>query len=243
VKLALLALLVPSLAAAQPAAMNLTPAQALAKVEATYVKATELKGEFTQIVVNATFGTTTPSGGTFEIAKPDKVRFDYVNKKQKPDKSFVFDGTTLWIEEPLNKKVTKTAASTSALPSAVAFLTNPGQLASEFTIAAPANKNHLVPGSIVLELTPKQASATYAMIQLVIDPSTWTVPRSIVYVPGGDSTTYELRKVDLAAKLAPDRFAYVVPKGYQVQTVNAPAAKPTAPVKKPTAPANPPRKP
>ena len=169
-------------------------------------------------------------------SKPDKVRFDYVNKKQKPDKSFVFDGTTLWYEETLNRKVTKTAASTSALPSAVAFLTNPGQLANDFTVAAPANKHHLVPGAIVLELTPKQPSATYAMIQLVVDPTTWTVPRSIVYAPGGDSTTYELRSVNLAAKLPADRFVYVVTKGYQVQTVAAPTTKPTAPAKPPRKP-------
>ena len=235
-KLALLALLVPSFAAAQHSGLNLTPAQSLAKVEATYVKATQMKGEFTQIVLNATFGTTELSGGTFEVAKPDKLRFDYVNKKTKPDKSFVFDGTSLWYEETLNRKVRKTAASTSALPSAIAFLTNPGQLATDFTIAAPANKNHLVPGAIVLELTPKQASATYAMIQLVVDPSTWTVPRSIVYAPSGDSTTYELRNVDLAAKLPADRFAYVPPKGFDVVTVKAPKTKPTAPAKPPRKP-------
>ena len=222
-KLALLALLVPTLAAAQPAAMNLTPAQALAKVEATYAKATEIKGSFTQIQLNSTFGTTTLSSGTFEVAKPDKLRFDYVNKKQKPANSFVFDGTTLWFEEPLNRKVTKTAASTSALPSAVAFLTSPGQIAKEFTIAAPANKAQLVPGAIVLELTPMQPSAAYTMIQIVVDPTTWTVPRSIVYTPSGDSMTYELVNVDLAAKLPAGRFAYVAPKGWQVVTVPAPA--------------------
>jgi outer membrane lipoprotein-sorting protein len=226
VKLALLALLVPGIAVAQPAAMKLTPAQSLAKVEATYAKATEISGEFTQIALNATFGTTTMSHGTFEVAKPDKLRFDYVNKKQTLERSFVFDGSTLWMEEPKNKKVTKTAASTHALPSAIAFLASPGQLAKDFAVAAPVNSAHLVPGAIVLELTPKQPSAAYSMIQLVIDPSKWTVPRSIVYAPSGDSTTYELVKVNLAAKLPADRFAYVPPKGYQVVTVGAKPKKP-----------------
>ncbi len=236
-KRAVLALLVPTLAAAQPAAP--TPAQSLAKVEATYAKATEIAGSFTQIQLNATFGTTTLSGGTFEVAKPDKLRFDYVNKKQKPDKSFVFDGTTLWIEVPMNRRVTKTAASTSALPAAIGFLANPGQLAKDFTIAAPANKNHLVPGNIVLELTPKQPSAVYKAIQLVIDPATWTVPRSIVYAPSGDSMTYELVGVNLAAKLPANRFAYVAPKGYQVVIVGSSAT----PATRPKPPTTPPKRP
>lgn len=213
--------------------MNLTPAQALVKVEATYANATEISGSFTQIQLNATFGTTELSGGTFEVAKPDKIRFDYVTKKQKPDKSFVFDGSTLWYQQTLNRKVTKTAAKTSALPSAIAFLASPGAIAKDFTIAAPANKNHLVPGAIVLELTPKQPSAAYATIELVVDPSTWTVPRSIVYAPSGDAMTYELTNVNLAAKLAPDRFVYTPPKGYAVVTV---PAKPTASSKPPNKP-------
>ncbi len=196
--LATLALGVPGLAIAQPARTNLTPAQTLAKVEATYAAAKEIAGEFTQIQLNATFGTTELSRGTFEIARPDKIRFDYFNKKNKPSKSFVFDGTTLWYEEPLNRRVTKTAASTSALPSAIAFLATPGQTAKEFTIAPPANKNHLVPGSIV-------------------------------YAPSGDAMTYELTKVNLVAKLAPERFAYVVPKGYELKT--APQPKPSVPPK------------
>ncbi|MEO7092379.1 MAG: outer membrane lipoprotein carrier protein LolA [Polyangiales bacterium] len=233
-KLALLALLlVPSIAAAQVAAP--APAATLAKVEATYAKATAMAGEFTQITLNTTFGTTEMSHGTFEVAKPDKLRFDYVNKKQKPDKSFVFDGTTLWLEQPMNRRVTKTAASTSTLPSAIGFLASPGQLAKDFTIGAPANKSHLVAGKVVLELTPKQPSAAYKMIQLVVDPTTWTVPRSIVYAPSGDSVTYELVRVNLDAKLAADRFAYVVPKGYELVTVGAKPA-PAPPAKKPKKP-------
>lgn len=239
---ALLALCIPALAAAQPAPKPApTPAQALAKIEATYAKATAIRGEFTQIALNATFGTTTLSGGTFELAKPDKIRFDYVSKKKKLDKIFLFDGTTLWYEQPLNRRVTKTTASASDIPAAIAFLTNPGQLAKDFTIAAPANKNHLVPGAVVLELTPKQPSASYAMIQLVVDPATWTVPRSIVYVPSGDTTTYELSNLDLAAKLAPDRFTYTPPKGYAVTVAPAPKA-PVAPPK-PPAPTTPPKRP
>lgn len=213
---ALVLLCVPALAAAQPSSST-TPAQALAKIEATYAKATEISGSFTQIQLNATFGLTTLAEGTFEIARPDKLRFDYFNKKKKLDKIFLFDGTTLWWEQTLNRTVTKTTASTSEIPAALAFLANPGQLAKDFTVGPPANKSHLVPGSIVLELTPKQPSAAYTAIQLVVEPATWTVPRSIVYAPSGDTMTYELRDVNLAAKLAPARFAYTPPKGFQVK--------------------------
>ncbi len=238
---ALLLLCIPALAAAQPApptAPGPTPAQALAKIEATYAKATAITGDFSQSVLNATFGTTTPSGGTFALAKPDKLRFDYVNKKKKPDKTFLFDGTTFWYVDLLNRRATKSTASASAIPAALAFLTNPAQLAKDFTIAAPANQSQLVAGSVVLELTPKQPSASYAKIQLVVDPATWTVPRSIVYAPSGDTTTYALSNLDLAAKVAPDRFTFTPPKSYAVTTA---PAEPATPATK--APATPPKRP
>lgn len=243
---ALLLLCVPALAAAQPAKPvppAPTPAQALAKVEATYAKATTITGTFTQTALNTTFGTTRVSGGTFAIAKPDKLRFEYVSKKKKLDKIFLFDGATLWYEEPLNRTVTKASASASDMPAALAFLVNPGQLARSFAIAAPADPGHLVPGSVVLELTPKQTSVSVAKIELVADPATWTVARSIVYAPSGDKTTYDLSAVDLAAKLPADRFAYAPPKGYRVRVEQpaAPAksgtpADPKSPKKSPAAP-------
>lgn len=206
-------------AVAQPSASKLTPAQALSKVEDTYAKATAVSGAFAQTVVNQAYGTTTTSSGTFEVSRPDKLRFDYL-KGKKLDRAFIFDGKTLWIDTPKNLEVMKQAATGSSLPAALAFLGAKGALAKDFTIAAPASPNNLVPGAIVLELTPKQPSASYASVRLVLDPTTWTVTRSIVTAPSGDTQTFELTKVDLAAKLDAKRFTFVVAdhKNYKVTT-------------------------
>jgi outer membrane lipoprotein-sorting protein len=209
VKLALLALLAPAIAMATPAVLKLTPAQTLAKVEATYRDAKQISGAFAQTETNKTFGTVKTSAGTFAIVRPDKLRLDYV-RSDKLDRAFIFDGKTLWIDEPRNSEVKMTPATSSDLPTTLAFLTGTGTLAKAFTVAAPKDANDLVPGAIVLELVPKQPSASYTRLQLVVDPTSWTVTRSLVTAASGNTTSFQLTKIDLAAKLDAKRFTWVL---------------------------------
>ena len=204
--------LAPGLAAAQPAAKLkiVTPTEVLAKVDATYAGAKQLSAKFTQTVVNTTFGKTTVNTGTVAVARPGKMRWDYdsKNKKKTDGKAFVFDGTTLWALEPENLKVMKYTVVAGTMPAAIAFLTGGGGLTKEFTASTPADKNQLVPGASVVELTPKQPSAQYKQLLLVIDPTTWTVTRSIVVDPSGHTNTFEFADVNLKAKHAATMFTF-----------------------------------
>lgn len=92
--------LAPGLAAAQ------TSGEVLANIDATYAGAKQVSASFTQTVVNTTFGTTTVSTGEVYV-RPGKMRWDYKTKKKALDKSFIFDGTTLWVVEPANRQVLK----------------------------------------------------------------------------------------------------------------------------------------
>jgi len=207
---ALAVILVPGLAAAQPASAKLTAPEVLAKVDATYAGAKQLSATFTQTVVNTTFGTTTVSTGTVSVARPGKMRWDYAskNKKKTDGKSFIFDGTTLWALEPANTKVYKHTVVAGTMPAAIAFLTGGGSLTKEFIASAPKDKNQLVPGASVVELTPKQPSAQYKQLLLVIDPTTWTVARSIVTDSQGHSNTFEFAAVDFKARHAAGTFTF-----------------------------------
>lgn len=225
ITLALITLAIPAVAAAQPAGppIRLSPADALAKVEATYVSAKQVQGAFVQTVHNQTFGKNSVSRGTFYVTRPDKLRWDY-GTPSKLVRSFIFDGKTLWVVEPAKREVITYQTQTSTMPAAISFLTGAGSLAKEFTVRAPSDKGALVPGAVVLELVPNQPSAQYKQLRLVVDPQTWTVSRSIVTAPGGDVETFELSSVDLTAKLAPKVFEFS-PKsvpGYKI--IAAPAA-------------------
>jgi outer membrane lipoprotein-sorting protein len=211
----------PAIAAAQPKP-QLTPAQALAKIEATYKKQTDLTASFTQTVTYAINDKTTKSTGTLFLAKPDKARFDYV-KKAKSDKTILFDGSTLWLVEPANLKITKQDARGSALPALFRFFTGTGSLTTEFALGTPAPKQ-LVPGAIVLELLPKQPSAQYKELYLVVDPTTWTVTRATVINSSGDVNTFELANVE-TGRIKPEVFALDPKKSYpdyKVETMAKP---------------------
>ena len=229
--LALAIVLAPGIAGAQPAWARLTAPQVLAKVDATYANAKAVSATFSQTVVNTTFGTTTLSTGTVYVARPDKMRWDYTTKKKALDKAFIFDGTTLWVVEPQNRQVLKHTVVGGTMPAAISFLTGGGALTKEFTASAPKNNNQLVPGASVVELTPKQSSAQYKQLLLVIDPTTWTVTRSIVTDANGHTNTFEFTAMNLKAKHSASIFAFSPQRfpTFKVVTVAQPSGVPAPP--------------
>lgn len=227
--LVLLALVAP--AYAQPSATKLTPAEIAAKVEATYKDASSVTASFTKSVVNATFGTTTPTQGTVAFQRPGKMAWQFVDKKKNKDNEFLFDGTDGWLIRHKNKEVIQQQMSATDLPAVISFLAGSGSLAKDFTIAAPKDKSQLVPGAAVIELAPKAPSASFASVRLVIEPTGWTVTRSIVVAPSGDVTTYEFSSVNTKAKLDATTFTFD-PKKYPLYQVKKLSPAPSAPATK-----------
>ena len=188
--LAIAALLVPAIAQA-------SPEQTLADVQASYAKVTHLQGEFSQTVVNATFNRKDTSRGKLYLARPDKMRWDYVDAKSKLKRSMIFDGKTLWGVERQNKKVYKHVAVDATLPAAISFL-NGGKLGTKFAVTAPASNT--------LVLVPKQADAGIKQLTFVIDPKTKRVVTSIVVNHNDDTNTFQFKVVEKAAD--PKTFAF-----------------------------------
>lgn len=172
----------------------------LDKIEAVYAKAKQVTGAFTKKVVNKTFGKEDVSQGTFAVERPDKLRFDFVDKKAKPRSTWIFDGATGRLIDHMNKKVEQRAMRASDLPSAVVFLTGKkGVLAQTHAVTTSGT---------TVTLTPNKPQAAYGKIELVFDPATHQVTRTIVSVPDLGPTTYEFSKVNLAAKLPAGVFAF-----------------------------------
>jgi outer membrane lipoprotein-sorting protein len=196
------------------------PTEVLAKVEATYQQPHDLTAQFTQTVSFTVTGKTTTSTGTLYLAKPDKLRFDY-DKRGKRDKQFIFDGKTLWVVEPSKLQILKSKVETSQMPAALRFFTGAGGLEKEFTVATPkAPPAGVAAGATVLELAPKQPSAQYAHVYLVVDPSAWTVTQTIVINSSGDVNSFAFAKPS-TAKIDATRFVFD-PKAYPSFKVSTP---------------------
>lgn len=171
----------PAPAAAEPS---------LATVQASYAKLEHVKAAFTQTTVNATYGVTKARHGKLYLARPDKMRWDYSDKKQ--DHSFIYDGTVLWFVDPAGKKVIKYKTDQQMMPVAFAFLRG-GDLSKEFDVAASGD---------TLVLAPKSTNAAVKTLTLVIDAKTNRVVKSIVRNHQDDTNEFVLANLDEAT--APD---------------------------------------
>lgn len=154
----------------------------LADVQAAYKDAQSMRGSFTQVITRKVYGTTQTTKGTLYLSRPDRMRWDYVDAKNKPDKQMIFDGKTLWVIEPSNLQVLKHQTVSATLPAAVAFL-NGGDLSKEFDVTTP--------DATTLVLVPKEVSAKIKKLTFVVDAKTKRVVKSIVLDHQGDTNTFE----------------------------------------------------
>jgi len=214
-------------------------ATVLANVQQFYANANQLTALFRQTVTNATFNTTKVSDGQLWVAKPANLRWDYmekINGAVMVTKSFVFNGTSLWLVNHQNKQIIQNQIQSSVLPAAVSFLTGGSALASQFNAALNTSGAYGSKADLVLELTPKQPSAQYKQLFFVVDPANWHVRETIVIDSNGDTSTFNFYTPDLSSTVMPSWFQ-VNPASlpnYKLVQINAgtvPNATPT-----PTAP-------
>jgi outer membrane lipoprotein-sorting protein len=122
--------------------------------------------------------------------KPGKMRWDYYDKKKDPKdpskeivevkKSFISNGSYLYVIEHDNKQVVKKSLQQDLMPVAVSFLYGKGDLRAEFNAEIDKSGKYGEKDDIVLRLTPKQPSAQYKNLYLVVSPKDFHVPQSVI---------------------------------------------------------------
>ncbi len=196
-----------------------SPADTLAKVQATYKNAGDVTAKFEQAYVDKVRGARKVESGEMWAKKDGKVRWSY----QKPvRKDFVFDGKQAYFYEPENSQVTVfDRFQDSPVASAMRFLWGQGDLVKSFTPAACDAKCIAGGDAVSILLTPKEPIAAVERIQLDTDSASGRVRRSIVVDPLGNRTEYVFKDLDLAAKVADAKFAFSIPAGVSVLHANA----------------------
>lgn len=174
--------LVP-LAGAPTAIDNTKPAVVLDQVQKFYAGIKRVTAQFRQAVTNDMLGSTKTSDGTVWIMKPGKMRWDYLEKKKdkvEVSKSFLSNGTNLYVVEHDNMQVVKKNLQQDMMPVAVSFLYGKGDLKSEFTPELDTSGKYGGKGEIVLKLTPKKPSAQYKNLYLAVSPTDYHVTQSVI---------------------------------------------------------------
>jgi outer membrane lipoprotein carrier protein len=163
-------------AAATPSA-----ATVLREVQKFYAGTKQLSAKFSQRVINKAFGKPSDSSGNVYLAKPGKMRWDYSDKKRKvAKKSFISNGTYLYVVENDKQQVLKKSLKNDLMPVAVTFLTGKGDLASEFNAEIESSSPFGTKDDVVLKLTPKTPSAQYKSLHLVVAKDNYRVKKSVI---------------------------------------------------------------
>jgi outer membrane lipoprotein carrier protein len=157
---------------------------AVTNIQTFYATIKQVTAQFRQEVRNATFGTSKTSDGKLWILKPGKMRWDYYEAKKggatTTKKSFISNGTTLYDVEHDNKQVVKKNLQQDLLPVAVTFLYGKGDLKAEFNAALDTSGTYGGKDDVVLKLTPKQPSAQYKSLFLVVNKTDFHVSQSVI---------------------------------------------------------------
>jgi len=168
---------------AQAGAVTIQAADAVDKIQKFYAEIKQVSALFRQSVTYDTFGSTKTSDGSLFIQKPGKMRWDYVEKKKDKvvtKKSFISNGSYLYMVEHDNKQVVKKNLQNDLMPVAVSFLYGKGDLKAEFNSSLDTSGKYGTKEDVVLKLVPKKPSAQYKALFLVASTKDFHVSQSII---------------------------------------------------------------
>jgi outer membrane lipoprotein carrier protein len=243
-------------ATAAPAAPT-TAAEVVDHVQQFYAGIKQVTASFRQAVTNDTFGSTKTSDGSVWIMKPGKMRWDYVEKKKtgvEVKKSFISNGAYLYVVEHDNKQVVKKNLERDLMPVAVSFLYGKGDLKAEFNPELDKTGKYGEKDDLVLKLTPKQPSAQYKNLYLVVSPKDFHVSQSVIIDSSNNVNHFRFFAPDFEKPIKESYFEFDERsvKNYRVIDADAPRdggsiapaapaspAKTAPPAKAPTPPTPP----
>ncbi|MEO8554473.1 MAG: outer membrane lipoprotein carrier protein LolA [Kofleriaceae bacterium] len=249
------------LGSAQPAAKPATPPPApvtatqgklsaldvVTNVQKFYAGIQQVTAQFQQTVHISTFGTDKTSGGSVWIVKPGKMRWDYLETKGTNvvvKKSFISNGTNLYVVEHDNKQVVTKNLQQDLMPVAVSFLYGKGDLKAEFNAVLDDKSSYGGKGDYVLKLTPKKPSAQYKNLYLVADPTQFRVKESVIIDSSNNVNHFQFYKPDFEKPVKDTWFEFnkaSVPN-YRIVDGDAPQNQGSAAPAPAPAPAIPPKK-
>lgn len=200
------------LVAAPGAVDNTQPNAIVDQVQKFYGTIKQVTALFRQSVTNDTFGSTKTSDGKVYIMKPGKMRWDYVEKKKNDKvevkKSFISNGSNLYVVEHDNMQVVKKNLQQDLMPVAVSFLYGKGDLKTEFNAELDTTGKYGGKGELVLKLTPKRPSAQYKNLFLVVSPADYHVTQSVIIDSSNNVNHFRFFEPDFAKAIDEKWFEF-----------------------------------
>lgn len=211
---ALTAALVAPRADAQTA-RSPSAAQIAAEIQRFYDQTTTVRTAFTQAHYDRLYQRTTRSRGVLTIARPGKMRFDYLAGN---GKVVVTDGEVLTVYEPDGDGGPGQYAQTAledGLPSALGFLAGTARLDRDFAFRL-RDASALRWDGYVLELRPRRPEPGYRRVLLYVDDDPATrgvVRRVLVQDHEGNLNRFDFARMRFGESVGQGTFQLDLPAG------------------------------
>lgn len=171
---------------------------------------TRLAGRFQQVVSSPTLPREQVESGQFEIARPDRMRWDY----EVPEtKLAVTDGHSTWLYLPEDRQVIRGNMEALRREGAMALLLGGTRTLTE---AFRIMESGQVDGRLELILEPRAPSQAMVRLDLVAT-LTGRILMFTVHDAAGNQVRWSFTELRLDPPLDDRRFSFTIPPGVEVQ--------------------------
>ncbi|MFK7990476.1 MAG: outer membrane lipoprotein carrier protein LolA [Sandaracinaceae bacterium] len=196
------------------AAPQLSADHVAAQVQGFYDQTRTVQTAFYQAHYDRIYRRTTRSRGVLTIARPGKLRFDYLGGN---GKVVVSNGSTFTVYEPGDDgeagQYFQTPVAEEGIPSALAFLTGSARMESDFHYRL-ADAARFRWDGYVLELRPRVAEASYRRAFLYVDAdpaAAGVVHRVLIQDHDGNLNRFDFQRMRFNRSVSAARFEFSPP--------------------------------
>jgi outer membrane lipoprotein carrier protein len=182
------------------------------KVDQRYNHLQTLQAQFAETYSGA--GMKRTEGGTLELKKPGRMRWDYTEPRPK---MFLTDGTTAWFYVPGEKQARRTQVKQiEDLRSPLRYLLGKTKLEKEFVgLAIAADAKPVTAGNVMLRGVPKGMQERVSQTLLEIAPD-GLIARIVVEEMDGSVTEFRFLQQKENVQVSDQRFKFTPPPGVEV---------------------------
>jgi len=156
-------------------------------------------------------------GGTVEVKKPGRMRWEYTVPEKK---LFVSDGRKIYSYVPADKQVILSSVpADDQATTGVLFLAGKGNLPRDFTVSYAEGHGN---DTWALRLDPKSRQRDYDWLILVVDRQTLQIRELTAADQQGGTSTFRFMNFRENTGVADSRFTFKIPRGVDVIDADSP---------------------
>jgi len=196
-----------------PGAFGATAQAVLTEIQSRYEKTNDLEAGFLQEYIGKVMMRPQRGEGKVYFKKKGMMRWDY----KIPNQKLISNGSTLWYYQPEENQVfVSDIANILKEKAPLAFLAGEGDLSRDFTLLNLNNSVSQKEENFILELVPKEPSATISKLVLAVDKKAYYVVQADVFDELGNVTRTRFINIKTNGDLPNSLFQFNIPAGAEV---------------------------